>query len=115
MSSAGMFSYFLFSLVVSSIHSCCVCNSKVVLNEQERKAMAMVQQAHAVLNEKTQIRKESNARRLQASMKKHAKVNEARESAMRDQKKRRFAAIGMKDKRRKLNTGGSEGGRNQDD
>ena len=41
---------------------------------------------------------------------KHAKQNEARDASMRDAKKRKFAAIGLKDKRRKLGGGGSAGG-----
>ena len=83
------------------------------MSEHERKSMALVQQAHAVLNEKRDIRKESNARRLKASLSKHAKVNEARDSAMREQKKRRFASAGQKEKRRKLNSGGQA--REEDD
>ena len=47
-------------------------------------------------------------------MRKHAKVNDARESAMREQKKRRFASIGQKEKRRKLNSGAGSA-RDEDD
>jgi hypothetical protein len=38
--------------------------SKVVVDEHQRKAMNLIQQAHAVLNEKTALRKESGQRRL---------------------------------------------------
>jgi hypothetical protein len=44
------------------------------------------------------------------SSRKHAKQNEARDASMRDAKKRKFAAIGLKDKRRKVGGGGGGGG-----
>ena len=63
-----LFSIFRISPAVSEPHECMLfsvlARSKVVVSEHERKAMTLVQQAHAVLNEKLQIRKESNARRL---------------------------------------------------
>ncbi len=51
---------------------------------------------------------------LSEASRKHAKQNEARDASMRDAKKRKFAAIGLKDKRRKLGGGGSAGGGGRD-
>jgi hypothetical protein len=51
----------------------------------------------------------------QESQRKQAKLAEARDAAVKDQKKRKYAAMGKKDKRRKLNGGGSMGGGPDDD
>ena len=47
---------------------------------------------------------------LRESSRKPAQQNEARDASMRDAQNRKFAAIGLKDKRRKVGGGGSAGG-----